>query len=130
VPLRLAALLLAFTAAFAGCGSSSDGDAGPGAAIIDGDTVAVGAAPQPTGDVGAVRDAMEVVAGAPAAANAAACDAERQTLELAVEAYTLLNGAAPGSLDELVEAQIVREPSTLYDVTAGTVVPNTDGPCA
>ncbi len=129
MPIRLAASLLVLTAVLAGCGASSDSDSDPGSATVDGEAVAVGAAPQPSNDAGGLSDAMEVVAAAPGAADAAACVAERQTLDLAVEAYTLLNGAAPESLDALVDAQIIREPSTLYEFTAGALLANPDGPC-
>lgn len=53
-----------------------------------------------------------------------ACDAERRTLEQAVEAYTLLEGRPPADEGELVP-DFLRAESELFDVTDGTVVPTT-----
>ena len=51
----------------------------------------------PGDGVGSIGDAVEVAAGAPGDAADAACTVDRQTLELAVETYELLNGALPST---------------------------------
>jgi hypothetical protein len=131
---RLAALVLATVATFAGCASSDD--TGPdtaddgAAATVDGDVVAVGPAPVPGDAVGSLGDAVEVAAGAPGQAADAACTIDRQTLESAVETYELLNGSRPTSEQELVDAQMIREPSERFEITAdGVVVPAPASPC-
>jgi hypothetical protein len=121
---RLAALVLAAVATTAACGSSGDSGDGGTSATVDGDAVAVGAAPLPGDGVGGLGDAVAVAAGAPGQASDAACTLDRQTLENAVETYELLNGAVPTSQQELLDAQVIREPSTRFDVAAdGAVVP-------
>lgn len=136
---RFAALLLATTIAVASCGSSSDSDTGTASATVDGDIVAVGAAPLPTdtgaplaGDgVGSLGDAVEVAAGAPGDASEAACTIDRQTLELAVETYELLNSTPPSTQQELLDAQMIQELSVRFDIAAGgTVVAAPGSPCA
>ena len=129
---RFAALVLAAVATLAACESSAD--TGAGSEAVDGDVVAVGAAPAPSpgdGDgVGSLADAMEVAAGAPGQAAEAACTIDRQTLETAVEAYELLNGSLPANQQELLDAQMIREPSERFDVTAeGAVIPVPGSPC-
>lgn len=107
--LTAAALLLA-----AGC---SSGDPGSG---TDGDS-------PPIGDLG---DAVEVMAGAPDAADSGACDVERRTLETAVEAYILLVGAEPTEQSELVDEGLLKEASPRYELTTGgTIVPAEGSPC-
>jgi hypothetical protein len=139
---RSAAALVAAVLALAACGSSSDsgsdGDTGSGAATVEGADVAVGAAPAPlpatapaAGDgAGSIGDAVEVAAGAPGEASDAACTMDRQTLESAVETYELLNGALPTTQQELLDAQMIRELSVRFDVTAdGLVTPAAGSPC-
>ncbi len=142
---RLTGLLIVAVAALAACGSSSDtgtndtgaSDAGTiaASASVDGDVVAVGAAPAPApvapGDgVGSIGDAVEVAAGAPGEAGDVACDVDRQTLQTAVETYELLNGALATSQAELVEAQMIREPSVRFDIDPqGAIVPAPGSPC-
>ena len=135
---RSTAALIAAVLALAACGASSDGDTDSGDATAEGAEVAVGAAPAPlpatapaAGDgVGSIGDAVEVAAGAPGEASDAACTIDRQTLESAVETYELLNGALPTTQQELLDAQMIRELSVRYDVTAdGTVVPAAGSPC-
>ena len=140
---RIAGLLLVAAATFVACGSSSDtgtngndtnGNGTNGAsASVDGDVVAVGAAPAPVapGDgVGSLGDAVDVAAGAPGDADVAACDVDRQTLQTAVETYELLNGALATSQAELVEAQMIREPSVRFDIDPqGAIVPAPGSPC-
>ena len=134
---RFAALVLA-VAALAACGSSNDSGTGSGEATVDGAEVAVGDAPAPppatapaAGDgVGSLGDAVEVAAGAPGEASDTACTIDRQTLESAVETYELLNGALPTTQQDLLDAQMIRELSVRYEVTAdGAVVPGTGSPC-
>lgn len=133
---RFAALLLATTIAAAACGSSGDSDTSSG--TLDGDVVAVGDAPLPGDDpapapgdgVGSIGDAVEVAAGAPGDAADAACTVDRQTLELAVETYELLNGALPSTQQELLDAQMIRELSVRFELDAdGSVVPAPGSPC-
>ena len=131
---RLVALALVAVAALAACGSSGDTDSGSASATVDGAVVAVGAAPAPVaapGDgVGSIGDAVEVMAGAPGDASAAACTVDRQTLESAVETYELLNGALPASQQELLDAQMIRELSVRYEVSPdGALVPAPGSPC-
>jgi hypothetical protein len=131
---RLPALLLAAVVTFAACGSASDTDTDAASASIDGDVVAVGAAPAPAppGDgVGSLGDAVEVAAGAPGQATDAACPIDRQTIETALEAYEILNGALPTSQQDLLDAQLIRELSVRYEITAeGAIVPAPGSPCA
>ncbi len=131
---RFAALLLVTVATLAACGSSSDTDTGDASATIDGDVVAVGdapaPAPAPSDGVGSIGDAVEVAAGAPGEAETAACTIDRQTLESAVETYELLNGALPTSQQELLDTQMIREPSVRYEVSDdGVVVAAPGSPC-
>ena len=112
------------------CGSSGDANSGAESANVDGTVVAVGGAPLPGDGVGSVGDAIEVAAGAPADADTAACAVDRQTLELAAETYELLNDAAAASQQELVDAQMILEPSPRFTIDAdGAVVPAPGSPC-
>lgn len=79
---------------------------------------------------GGADGAIEVLAGAPDDANAAACTATRQTLTTAIEAFTALEGTTPADQHALVAAGLVREVSPWFELTAdGEVVPAGDGPC-
>lgn len=125
---RRSALFLATTVVLlAACGGDSDGSA----PAVDpaGDVVAVGDAPAPGDGVGSVGDAIEVAAGAPAEADAAACTADRQTLELAVDTYEALNGVPPADQAVLVTDQLIREPSSRFEVTDGVIAPSPGSPC-
>ncbi|HSP28397.1 MAG TPA: hypothetical protein VLN74_07595 [Ilumatobacteraceae bacterium] len=127
---RFAVLVLAAVATLAACGSSDDSDTGAASADVDGEVVAVGPAPAPGDGVGSLGDAMEVAAAAPGQAADAACTLDRQTLAAAVEAYELLNGSLPASEQELLDAQMIREPSERFDVTAdGALIPAPGSPC-
>jgi hypothetical protein len=127
---RFVALLIA-VATLAACGSSGDPADGAGSATVDGDAVAVGAAPFPGGGTGGLGDAVAVAAAAPGEASDAACTLDRQTLESAVEAYALLNGQPPASQQELLDSQMIRELSERFDVSAeGAVMPAPAGPCS
>ena len=137
---RFAVLVLVVVATLAACGSSSDSDSDSGSdsgaatgavsATVDGDVVAVGPAPVPGDGVGSLGDAVEVAAGAPGQAADAACTIDRQTLQSAVETYQLLNGSLPTSEQELVDAQMIREPSERFEITAdGAVIGAPGSPC-
>lgn len=112
----------------ASCGGGSDSS--EPAAGLDGDVVAVGDAPAPGDGVGSVGDAVEVAAGAPAEADAAACTADRQTLELAIETYEVLNGIPPADQAVLVTDQLIKEPSLRFEVTDGVIAPAPGSPCS
>lgn len=82
----------------------------------------------PVGDLG---DAVEVMAGAPAAADAAGCDLDLTTLEAAVEMYELMVGEPPATQNDLIAEGFLREPSPRFELDAnGAVVPIAAGPCA
>ncbi len=103
-------------------------------ASLNSDVVAVGAAPVATdglGDgVGSLGDAVEVMAGAPAQADAAACDVDRQTLGTAIDAYYVLHGADPASQNDLLTDQLIRELSPRFEITPdGVIVPAPGSPC-
>jgi hypothetical protein len=88
-----------------GCGGGGDSDA-PGPAVV----------------VGPGITAMR-------RADALACGADHDTVQAAVDAFTLLEGAPPGEETDLVPGYL-REPSELYDVTtSGAVVPAPGSPC-
>ncbi len=125
----LAAVVLVATAALAAC-ASGDSATDTASATVDGASVAVGAAPLPSGDGGGLGDAVEIAAAAPGDASGAACGVDRRTLELAAETYELLTGSAPTSQQELLDAQIIRELSVRFEIGAdGTVVPAPASPC-
>lgn len=80
---------------------------------------------------GGLRSAMEVAASAPAAASDAGCDLDRSTLTTAIELFVALNGEPPTSEQELVDAQMIREPTENYDIDAdGEIVAPPGSPCA
>lgn len=107
------------------CGSTS-GDSAAGA----GDANAAVDTASPDGKVGSIGDAIEVAAGAPAKADAAACDVDRQTLESAAEIYLTLNGTPPPSQQALVDAALLRELSPRFEITPeGVIVPVPGSPC-
>jgi len=127
---RLVVLLVTVTAALAACGSSGDADSVAGSATVDGAVVAVGAAPLPGDAVGSIGDAVEVAAGAPAQANAAACDVDRQTIETAVELFYATTGADPTSEQDLLDAGILQDVMVGWDLAAdGSIVPAPGGAC-
>ena len=127
---RLVALLITVTAALAACGSSGDSDSVANSATVDGAVVAVGAAPLPGDAVGSIGDAVEVAAGAPAQANAVACDVDRQTIEMAVDAFYATTGADPTSEHDLVDAGILQDVVLGWDLAAdGSIVPAPGGAC-
>ena len=126
----IATLVLVASSLLAACGSSGGADTGAQSADVDGTVVAVGGAPLPSEGVGSIGDAVEVAAGAPADAGVAACAVDRQTLELATEAYELLKGAAATSQQDLLDAQMILEPSPRFVIDAdGAVTPAPDSPC-
>lgn len=101
------------------------------------------AAEQPVGSVGAparttaapsggggIGGAVEVAVGALQGADVAACDIDHRTLEDASELYLALNGSLPPDQNALVEAQILREVSPRFEITAeGAIVPAPGSPC-
>jgi len=63
-------------------------------------------------------------------AQAAACDTDRPNVELALEAYLVLNGDGPATESDLVAAGLLREESVRYDIGVGNViVPSPTGGC-
>ncbi len=93
--------------------------AGCGAGEAIGDTVG--------GVTGQVQNGIEAV---PVVANLA-CDAERTTLQTAIEAFTLLEGAPPAAESDLVTEGYVKQLSALFDLDAsGTLVPASGSTCA
>ena len=63
--------------------------------------------------------------------NAAACTAERSTIEQAVQAYMLLTPDGPVTEAAMVAGGFIREQSQLMDVTStGTVIPAAGSVCA
>ena len=84
----------------------------------------------PGDGAGSIGDAVEVAAGALGDADVAACSVDHQTIQTAVEAYELLNGALPASQQELVDAQLIREPSVRFEISPeGAVVASPGSPC-
>lgn len=121
--------VIAIGAVLAGCGSSASPSAAT--AAIEDAVVAVGDAPSPADGVGSLGDAVEVAAGALGEADSAACDADRRTVEVAVEAYTALNGEPPAGEDDLVAQQLLGEASTMFDLDdTAAIVPAPGGPCS
>lgn len=135
-PRRFAVIVSIVVATLAGCGSSNDTDPSAVSANVAGDVVGVGAAPAPTapasGDgAGSIGDAVQVAAGALGDADVAACSVDHQTIQTAVEAYELLNGVLPTSQQELVDAQLIREPSVRFEISPeGAVVASPGSPCS
>jgi hypothetical protein len=124
-------LVLATTVVLAACGSSSGSKSAAESANDEGNVVAVGAAPLPGDATGSVGDAVRIAAEAPGDASAAACTVDRQTLGLAADAYELLNGAAATSQQDLLDAQMILEPSPWFSIDVdGSVVPASGSPCS
>jgi hypothetical protein len=129
-------LLLAVIAAavlVSACGSSAP-DAVDTLDAATNDTIVGVEAPAVTtaapARIGSIGDAVEVAVGALAGADAAACDLDRRALEDASELYLVLNGSLPPTQSALVEAQILREPSARFEITAeGVIVPGPGSPC-
>jgi hypothetical protein len=91
-------------------------------------TVACGSS---DGESDGLRGAMEVAASAPAAASSAACDLDRSTLTTAIELFVALNGEPPTSEQDLLDAQMIVEPTENYDIDAdGQIVAPAGSPCA
>ena len=83
------------------------------------------------GESDGLREAMEVAASAPAAASSAGCDLDRATLATAIELFVALNGEPPTSEQDLVEAQMIVEPTDDYDIDLdGEIVTQPGSPCA
>lgn len=127
------AMLISIGALAAGCGSSgesndavrapvestTDAPTTPGVAPTTG-------APQSGGIAGAVEAAVEGIDDA----STATCDINRQTLEIAAQAYQALNGTLPTSQDDLVVAALIIEPAPGFEITPdGLVQAIAGGPC-
>ena len=139
MPLRRFAVIVSIAVAtLAGCASSNDTDTSAVSASVDGDVVDVGAAPVPApsapvdgAGAGGIGEAVEVAAGSLDDADEKACSIDHQTIQTAVEAYELLNGALPASQQELVDAQLIREPSVRFEISPeGAVVASPGSPCS
>ena len=75
--------------------------------------------------------AVEVAAGAPAAASDAGCVLDRSALAAAIEVFIALEGEPPTSEQDLVDAQMIAEPTDSYDVDVdGEIVAEPGSPCA
>jgi len=128
---RFLVLVATATVTLAACGSSGGSDSEAGSATVDGNVVAVGSAQMPGGGGGGgIGDAIEVAAAAPGEASDVACTVDRQTLELAIQSYEILNGALPKSQQDLLDAQMISELSVRFEISGdGTVVPAPGSPC-
>lgn len=125
-------LLIGATVAISACGSSGDSAPTETAETADTSGAAAVTVPVPsTGDgVGSLGDAVEVMAGAPGQAGDAACEVDRQTLTTAEELFLTLNARMPTSQAELVEQQLIKEPSPRFEITAdGEIVPAPGSAC-
>jgi hypothetical protein len=129
---RAAIVVVSFGALAAGCGSSDGSGSAVTAPVV---TVAIASMPTTTtttaeAQTGSIGDAIAVAVGAIDDSRAETCDIIRRTLETASEALYAMTGAFPTSQADLVEAQILREPSTEFDIAVdGTIVPVDGGPC-
>ena len=75
--------------------------------------------------------AVEVAAGAPTAASDAGCVLDRSTLAAAIEVFIALEGEPPTSEQDLVDAQLITEPTDSYDVDVdGEIVAEPGSRCA
>ena len=110
----------------AGCGSSSgESDATVPAATVPQVATSEAAATGGGGISGALTAAAEGIDNA----DAAACDANRATLETASLAYLTMNGSPPASQNDLVPTVLV-EVVPQYEIAAdGTVQPLAGGSC-
>ncbi len=126
-PLLLAVVVAA--ALVSACGSSSADDTAATDETIGGVQTTAETTPPPA-RVGSIGDAVEVAVGGLAGADAAACDLDHRALADASEMYLVLNGSLPATQDALVEAQLLREPSARFEITAdGAIVPAPGSPC-
>ena len=83
------------------------------------------------GESDGLRGAVEVAAAAPAAASDAGCDLDRSALAAAIEVFLALNGEPPTGEQDLVDAQMIVEPSEYYDIDVdGEIVTPPGSPCA
>jgi hypothetical protein len=63
-------------------------------------------------------------------ANVAACDSDRQAVQMAIDTYTQVEGAPPKDQKALVDAGYLRESSPRFVVNNGVISPTPGGPCA
>jgi hypothetical protein len=135
---RFAVIVSIAVATLAGCDASNDTDTSAASGNVGGDVVGVGAAPAPPppapsdgANAGGIAGAVGAAAGALDDADVAACSIDHQTIQAAVETYELLNGVLPASQQELVEAQLIREPSVRFEISPeGAVVASPGSPCS
>ncbi|MCU1359927.1 MAG: hypothetical protein JWN99_1216 [Ilumatobacteraceae bacterium] len=65
-----------------------------------------------------------------AQATGVVCEADHTTMQTAIDVFEATMGRLPTSQAELVDAQLLREPSTTYDMTAaGALVPAAGSTC-
>lgn len=103
----------------AGCGSDGSGS------TVDTTTIGSTDVTVDIGDVGSIGD---IGAEAIDDANSVSCDLDRQAVEMAVDAYTALNGEPPATIEDLVP-EFLRSISPNYFVGANGAVEVYDGPC-
>ena len=126
----LALAVIAVTPLLAACGSSDDGatSASPPATAVPVATAAPVTDADPSGG-GGLGGAIQSGVDGIDAAGPLACDANRATLQVAVDAATMLDGTPPVSQDQLVGQYLV-EPVPGYTIASdGTVQPVDGGPC-
>jgi hypothetical protein len=125
--------IMSFTALAAGCGSSDTSSSAATTPVASApvETVAVGVPPTTAqAQTGGIGDAIQVAVGGIDDATNAACDTTRRTFEVASEAFYIMNGSLPTSQAELVEADILREPSTDFQIAPdGSIQPIASGRC-
>ncbi|MFN6121571.1 MAG: hypothetical protein ACK5CE_18330 [Actinomycetes bacterium] len=81
--------------------------------------------------VGSVAEQVDEGLTAVPVANGVACDTDRQTFQLAIEAFTAMTGAPPAAEADLVTQGLLREESARYDLDpAGAIVPAPGSGCS
>jgi hypothetical protein len=114
-----AGLVLMLTGSLAAC---ADGEA---AEQISNGLDAVDAAPAAPAPGGTVADGQVFQQ-----VSSQVCGVERRTIELAVEAFYAIEGRYPTTERELVDAQVLREEVTSYDVAPdGVITPAPGSTC-
>ena len=81
--------------------------------------------------VGSVAEQVDDGLTAVPVANDLACGTDRQTFELALQAFEAITGAAPTAEADLVTQGLLREESARYDLDpAGAIVPAPGSGCS